>query len=166
MKFILTTCLLILFIACSSKKEQTSAASSDQRDTAEKNKALIKRAYADIVNKRNYALIDSFYAPNTIDHSAFENQKQGREGFRKAVSEFLDMFSVLEVTMQDIIAEGDLVATRETWKVTVASDKKALNGETMHIFKIQDGLITDEWSKGWEWLGPPVVLQADNVRAQ
>jgi len=71
---------------------------------------------------------------------------------------------VLDVTMQDIIAEEDLVATRETWKVTVASDKKALNGETIHFFKIKDGLITDEWSKGWEWLGAPVVLQSDTVQ--
>jgi len=46
----------------------------------------------------------------------------------------------------------------------VASDKKALNGETIHFFKIKDGLITDEWSKGWEWLGAPVVLQSDTVQ--
>ena len=164
MKFIRTTSLVLFFIACSSKKEQTNSGASDQPDAREINKTLIKRVYADLVNKRNYPLIDSFYASNIIDHNAFENQQQGREGFKKAVTEFFDMFSVLDVTMQDIIAEEDLVATRETWKVTVASDKKALNGETIHFFKIKDGLITDEWSKGWEWLGAPVVLQSDTVQ--
>ena len=52
-----------------------------------------------------------------------------------------------------MIAEGDIVATRETWKVTMASNNKTLTGETMHFFRIKDGLITDEWSKGWEFLG-------------
>jgi len=43
-----------------------------------------------------------------------------------------------------MIAEGDIVATRETWKVTMASNNKTLTGETMHFFRIKDGLITDE----------------------
>ena len=163
MKLILPACLVLIFVSCSSKTEQTDAASDHQPGSTEKNKELVKRVYSDMANKRNYALIDSFYAPGIIDHSAFENQQQGREGFKKAVKEFFDMFSALEITVHDVIAEGNLVATRETWKVTVASDKKALNGETMHIFRIKEGLITDEWSKGWEWLGTPVVLQSDSV---
>ena len=119
----------------------------------EKNKELIKRVYAELANKRNYELIDSFFAPDMIDHGAFEGQQPGRDGFKKAVVEFLGGFAALEITLQDIIAEGDMVATRETWKVTMASNNKALSGETIHIFRIKDGLITDEWSKGWEWLG-------------
>jgi hypothetical protein len=35
----------------------------------------------------------------------------------------------------------------------MTSNNKAFAGETMHFFRIKDGLITDEWSKGWEWLG-------------
>ena len=159
MKFIRTTSLVLFFIACSSKKEQTNSGASDQPDAREINKTLIKRVYADLVNKRNYPLIDSFYASNIIDHNAFENQQQGREGFKKAVTEFLGMFSTLEISTHDIIAEGDMVATRETWKVTLASNNKLLTGETMHIFRIKNGLITDEWSKGWEWLGPVTLGQ-------
>ena len=152
-------------MSCSSKTEKTDTTSADQPGSTEKNRELVKRVYSDLANKRNYALIDSFYAPGMIDHSAFENQQQGREGFKKAVKEFFDMFSALEITLHDVIAEGDLVATRESWKVTVAADKKTLNGETMHIFRIREGLITDEWSKGWEWLGPPVALQSDSIGA-
>jgi len=166
MKPILPICLALIFMACSSKNEQTSSAAADKVSPTEKNKELIKRVFSDMANKRNYALVDSFYALDITDHSAFENQQQGREGFKKSVIEFFGMFSSLEIMVQDIIAEGDLVATRETWKVTVASDKKALNGETMHIFKFQDGLITDEWSQGWSWLGEPVVLKADSVGTQ
>jgi len=166
MKHIILICLVLIFTKCSSKKEQTSLAASYELSSAEKNKELVKRVFSDMANKHNYDLVDSFYAPNIIDHSAFENQQQGREGFKKSVIEFFGMFSSLEITVHEIIAEGERVATRETWKVTLAKDKKAVNGETMHIFKIRDGLITDEWSIGWEWLGAPVVLQPDGVRVQ
>ena len=63
------------------------------------------------------------------------------------------MFSQIEIKQDEMIAEGDIVATRETWKVTMVSNNKTLTGETMHFFRIKDGLITDEWSKGWEFLG-------------
>jgi predicted ester cyclase len=150
-------------MACSSKTEKTSSANANEISSTDQNKDLIKRVFSEMANQRKYALVDSFYAPDIIDHSAFENQQQGREGFKTAVKEFFDMFSALEITLDDMIAEGDQVATRETWKVTMASDKKALNGKTLHIFKIRNGLITDEWSEGWEkWLGAAVVLQPDS----
>jgi len=91
-----------------------------------------------MANQRNYDLIDSFFAPDIFDHGAFEGQQQGREGFKKAVAEFFNLFSSLEIKPEVIIADGDMVATRETWKVTMAATNKDL---------------TDEWSKGWEWLG-------------
>jgi predicted SnoaL-like aldol condensation-catalyzing enzyme len=55
--------------------------------------------------------------------------------------------------VEDIVAEGDMVSSRETWKLTRRSDQKQLSGETMHWFRVKDGKITDEWSKGWEWVG-------------
>jgi len=106
-----------------------------------------------MASKQNYSLIDSFFAVNIFDHGALEGQEQGLAGFKKAVSEFLGMFSKVEIKQEDLIADGDLVATRETWKVIRKSDNKELTGETMHWFLIKDGKITDEWSKGWEWIG-------------
>jgi predicted SnoaL-like aldol condensation-catalyzing enzyme len=153
MKLVLAAFLFLILSACTPKQEQTNTAAAATTNTIEKNKELVKLVYTEMVNKRNYALIDSFFAPNIFDHGALEGQQQGRTGFKKAVTEFLGMFSQLEVKPEEIIAEGDMVATRETWKVTMASTNKTLTGETMHFFRIKDGLITDEWSKGWEWLG-------------
>ena len=154
MKPILASVVFFIFSTCTPKQEQTNTATAAVTiSTTEKNKELIKFLYAELVNKRNYNLIDSFFAPNIFDHGALEGQQQGREGFKKAVAEFLGMFSQLEIKQEEIIAEGDIVATRDTWKVTMASNNKVLTGETMHFFRIKDGLITDEWSKGWEFLG-------------
>ena len=62
------------------------------------------------------------------------------------------MFSDLKVTVDNMIAAGDLVATKDSWKGIHAATKKVVTGETMHVFRIADGKITDEWSNGWEWL--------------
>jgi predicted SnoaL-like aldol condensation-catalyzing enzyme len=154
MKQVITIALLFIFSACNDHQKQTNSDPAIPSTSAtEKNKELIKRVYADMANKQNYALIDSFFAPNIFDHGALEGQQQGREGFKKAVIEFLGMFSQVEITVKEIIAEGDMVATSETWKVTMKSTNKVLTGETLHMFRIKDSLITDEWSKGWEWLG-------------
>jgi len=153
MKLLFAVFLFILFNGCTPKQEQTNTTIVAATNITEKNKELVKTVYTQMVNKKNFTLIDSFFAPNIFDHGASEGQQQGREGFKKAVIEFLGMFSKLEVKQEEIIAEGDIVATRDTWKVTMATNNKTLTGETMHFFRIKDGLITDEWSKGWEFLG-------------
>jgi len=153
MKLLFAVFLFILFNGCTPKQEQTNTTIVAATNITEKNKELVKTVYTQMVNKKNFTLIDSFFAPNIFDHGATEGQQQGREGFKKAVIEFLGMFSKLEVKQEEIIAEGDIVATRDTWKVTMATNNKTLTGETMHFFRIKDGLITDEWSKGWEFLG-------------
>ncbi len=153
MKLILVAFLFLIFSACSTNQEQAKGETNVATGTIEKNKELIKRVFADVANKRNYALIDSIFAPNIFDHNAFPGQEQGRVGFKNAVTEFFDTFSSMEIKLEQIIAEGDMVATRESWKVTIASTKKELTGETMHNFRIKDGMITDDWSKGWGFLG-------------
>ena len=153
MKFLFAAMLFILFNACTPKKENTSTLVPMDNTTQEKNKDLIRFGFAEVVGKQQYDLIDSLFAPNIFDHGAFEGQEQGLAGFKKAVSEFLGTFSKIDIKIGDIIAEGDLVATRETWKVIRKSDNKELSGETMHWFKFKDGKVTDEWSKGWEWIG-------------
>ena len=153
MKLLFAVFLFILFNGCTPKQEQTNTTIVAATNITEKNKELVKTVYTQMVNKKNFTLIDSFFAPNIFDHGASEGQQQGREGFKKAVIEFLGMFSKLEVKQEVMVAEGDNVATRETWKVTMATNNKTLTGETMHFFRIKDGLITDEWSKGWEFLG-------------
>jgi predicted SnoaL-like aldol condensation-catalyzing enzyme len=153
MKLVHAVFLLILFSACTPKQEQTNTTTAAATGTTEKNKELVKTVFTEMASKQNYALIDTFFAPDVFDHGALEGQQQGREGFKKTVTEFLGMFSQVEIKVEEMLAEGDIVASRETWKVTMASNKKTLSGETMHFFRIKDGLITEEWSKGWEWLG-------------
>ena len=152
MKVLFIATLVIIFCSCKSNLDQASGIAE-----TEKNKELVKRVYSEMVSKQNMSLIDSFYADNIFDHAAFEGQQQGLAGFKKAVTELSAIFSHIEIKIEDIVAERDVVSTRESWKVIRASDKKEITGETMHWFRFKDGKITEEWSKGWEWLGPVTI---------
>ena len=118
----------------------------------EQNKALVQRFFTEVLNGQNTAIIDQLYIPDMIDHTAFPDQPDGVEGIKTAISYFFETFDQLKVEVEELIAENDKVATFEKWTAIDKSSGRKVEGEIMHIFKISNGKITDEWSKGWEWL--------------
>jgi ketosteroid isomerase-like protein len=120
--------------------------------TIDLNKRLILRLFREVFNQRAASVIDELYAPNVVDHSAFPDQAPGSEGIKFAINGFFEAFDDLAVTVEDIIAENDKVVTRETWSVTHRPSGKTSIGTVIHVFRIREGKITDEWSRGWDWL--------------
>lgn len=148
------------FAMCKSKSQQAAPATtattptvvSDDKAAQEKNKNIIRTVFNEVVNKRNMAAFDEYFDSKVIDHNAWEGQAPGIEGLKKAVGDFLVTFSDLQITPDFMIAAGDIIATKDSWKGTHAATKKVVTGETMHVFLIKNGKITEEWSNGWEWL--------------
>ncbi len=64
-----------------------------------------------------------------VDHSLFEGDSPGIEGFRKSVKDFIGVFPDLRENVEDMIASGVKVATRESLKGTHAATKKVVTGE-------------------------------------
>jgi ketosteroid isomerase-like protein len=118
----------------------------------EQNKAIVRRVFAEIANRGDMSVVDELYANDFVDHSAFPGQAPGPAGIKEAVGDFRSLFPDLEVTIEDLVAEGDKVVSRETWRGTHASSGRAARGEVIHIFHLKDGRIVEEWSKGWDWL--------------
>ncbi len=144
---------IILIISSSTAQAQTTNAkkSANQNSTVTKNKEIILKLFQEVINQRNVSYFDQVYVPNAIDHNAWAGQAPGIAGIKEAVKGFLETFSDLNVTVEDVIAEGDKVTTRETWQGTQKSTEKKDSGTVIHIFWIKDGKVTEEWSKGWEW---------------
>lgn len=118
----------------------------------EKNKQLILGLFNEVFNQQTTSVIDKFYAPNVVDHSAFPGQATGTKGIKNTVQDFLETFADLEVAVEDVIAENDKVVTRETWKGIHNPSGKSVEGSVIHIFRIRGDKITEEWSRGWSWL--------------
>ena len=84
--------------------------------STETNKALVRRYYEEILNKRDPSLVEELFAQNYVFHIPDTPPKlpPGLEGFKQFVTEFLSSYTNLHFTIEDQIAEGDKVVTRVT----------------------------------------------------
>ncbi len=84
--------------------------------STEDNKALVRRFYKEVLEKRNPALVDGLFATDYVYHypDMPPDLPSGLEGFKKFVTMFLSGFSNLTFTIEDQTVEGDKVVTRVT----------------------------------------------------
>lgn len=122
----------------------------DQVADLAENKEVIRRFYAEVINGRDLDAIDRLL---TEDFS-HDGELRGREGQRAAVAVFLDGFSDLEHRIDQILAEGDLVAARQTWTgthdgefaATAATGRRVEFGSTA-VLEVRDGMIAAAWDQ-------------------
>jgi len=85
--------------------------------STEDNKALARRAFEEGFNQRNLAVFDELNVPDFVSHSASLTM-QGLEAFKQFVWMYLTAFPDLTATIEDMIAEGDKVVSRVTYRGT------------------------------------------------
>ena len=120
--------------------------------STEDTKALIRRFYEEVLNKRNLAALDDFYAPNHVDHTLPPGLPIGPEGTKQAIAMTLSGFPDLHLTVEDMIAEGDKVVTWFTTHVTqqgalgdIPPTGKHVSVSTIEITRIAGGKIVEDW---------------------
>jgi len=85
--------------------------------STEENKALIRRAYEEAFNQRKLAVLDELDTPDFVVHNA-STTMQGLEAFKQFLSLYLTAFADALFTVEDLIAEGDKVVARHTFRGT------------------------------------------------
>ena len=119
--------------------------------TLEANKALVRRLFAEAVNGGNIAVIGELYAPAVLKRRP-AGQLPGPGGMPLPIDQFHALFPDVSVTVESTIAEDDFVATRAIWRGTHPPADAHVVGRTMHMFRIANEQIIEQWSTGWEWL--------------
>ena len=91
--------------------------------SAEENKKVVQRFWG-VWEEENFVdLIDELLAPDYVNHSpGMPDQLAGPEGVKAVVSMFRSGMPDLRVTIDEMIAEGDKVATRYTIEGTHEGD--------------------------------------------
>ena len=141
-KLLLLLITLSLFNACSSPNNSRQV----------ENKKIVERVFEQLINQKNAEDMDLYYTPDVVDHSAWPGQAPGREGLKQAVNDFHKSYRDLHVQIDEVITSGNKVVTRETWTGVNSTTSKPVTGTVMHIFELENGKVTNEWSEGWEWL--------------
>jgi steroid delta-isomerase-like uncharacterized protein len=122
--------------------------------STEDNKAVMRRVYEEVYNQRNLAAIDELGVPNFVFHNASLTM-QGLEAYRQFVSQFLSAFPDSHFTIEDLLAEGDSVVVRHTFRGTHQGDfmgipptGKSVIATGISLSGIQNGKGVEAWVNG------------------
>lgn len=117
---------------------------------AEKLDLLFARA----LSQGQLTLIDQLFAPDFIDHST-PDQEPGYAGVKAYFSALRAGFPDIQVSVDDLIIQGEKVVLRTTWRGThlgiyegVPPTGQPAARTLIQIFRIVDDLITEEWNEG------------------
>ena len=126
---------------------------------SEANKALVRRYVEEVGTQFKLDVIDEIFAPNFVNHLPTRNgDLVGTEKVRQFVIDRFEDVPDRQVTIEDMIAEGDRVVVRVTirgtrkgdWNGIPADGKSTEMGEIM-IFRIADGLLAERWNIADSW---------------
>jgi predicted ester cyclase len=98
------------------------------------------------------SVFDETLSPTFLDHNGFADQQPGLAEVQREYRLFRAAFPDLQVTIEDIIAEGDRVVIRTRLCATHsgvfqgrASTRKRIAVEAISIFRLEAGKIAERW---------------------
>jgi steroid delta-isomerase-like uncharacterized protein len=121
--------------------------------SAEENKVIVYRFYDEFFNKGNHRIVNELHTSDYQHHDPdAPDPGGGAEGYIRRNAVFLKAFPDRQLTIEDQVAEGDMVATRITMRATHTGDLPGVHATgrpvtvtSMHICRISDGRIAEEW---------------------
>ena len=110
----------------------------------EQNKAAIRRLIDEIYHKENMAVFDEIVADNAVLHDNEKTITQ-LEMAKRQIRMVLNRYRDIQITIEDMIAEGDKVVTRATFRGIFRQNGKNLVSASITISKFKDGKIIEVW---------------------
>jgi steroid delta-isomerase-like uncharacterized protein len=119
--------------------------------STEENKALVRRFGTDVWNGRNPSLVDEFFAASHVFRGA-GSPPLDREGHRQMIAHFQSAFPDGRDTTDDLIADGDKVAQRWTYRGThqgafqgIPPTGRRVTLTGISIWRFEEGKIVESW---------------------
>ncbi len=122
------------------------------RSETERNKAVVRRFIEEVQNKKNMDLFDELNASDFVNLSAPPGMPTDREGGKMFLGGFLNAFPDSQITIDDMIAEGDRVVTKKTFTGThtgefggIPTSGNSVTIQYVDILRLRDGKIIEHW---------------------
>lgn len=118
------------------------------------NKAIMQRVFEEGLNRGRLEVVDELFSTQFVDHSTPE-QVAGTVGVKEYFVAVRGGFPDMRVSIEDIVAEGEKVVVRTTWRGThlstydgVPASGRRVARTLIQIFRIVHGQIEEEWNEG------------------
>ena len=123
--------------------------------SAEDNKALVRRFVDEVQSGGNIDLIDEICSPEFVNHSPPPGIPADCEGIKILTAMFRGAFTDSHFTIENMVAEGDKVATRKTFHGTHGGDfmgmpptGRVVSMGLIDIVRVSDGRVVEHWAMG------------------
>ena len=118
---------------------------------SEENKALFQQIM-DGMNAKDLSVIDWLVDQNVVDHDPAPGQAPGPEGVKAMMQMFISGFPDLKVTVNQLIAERDVVVGAITTEGTqtgefmgIPATGKKISITEMHMVRFANGKAVEHW---------------------
>jgi steroid delta-isomerase-like uncharacterized protein len=121
--------------------------------STDENKAIIRRMTEEFYNQGHIERADDFFADTYVHHDPASPQVRDRDGLKETVRAFRAGCPDLQITTDDLVAEGDQVTKRWTIHATHTRDLsglpptgKRIELSGLELFRLVDGKIVECWT--------------------
>jgi predicted ester cyclase len=118
--------------------------------STEENKALIRSGF-EAMSSKDTSVFERIIAPSYINHD-MPAPAPGPEGFKQVVGAFFTAFPDMRVTIDDQLAERNLVANRGTFTGTheaefmgIPATGKQVMVKFIDIWRVENGQAVENW---------------------
>lgn len=120
--------------------------------SSERNKALIRRLFDEVLNAGNFGLLDQLIGASYVEHNPVAKQAAGAAGIRERIQTMRTAFPDLRFVVDELIAEDAIVAARYHWQGThkgpflgIAPTGRRLSVRGMDFYRLDDGRVIEHW---------------------
>jgi predicted ester cyclase len=143
--------------AASQASPAASPAAACPTTTLEENKALVRRYFEEAHNEPNPAVVADLLSDDFVRHNAAfpqQDQPPGTADDVDRVESWLAMFPDLQISIEALIAEGDLVTAFLVWHGTQdgpipqwdsPATGRSMEREAINIWRVACGRLTEAW---------------------
>jgi predicted SnoaL-like aldol condensation-catalyzing enzyme len=110
-------------------------------------KAIVREYFHRLLNQKDLSVCDELLAQDYIDHDAPADVPPGPGEAKRFVTQMLKDRPDIQITVEDVLAEGDRVALRNIWHWTDDESGEKRRQMGILILRLNDaGQIAERWS--------------------
>ena len=121
--------------------------------SAQENKDLIRRVIEEALNKGNLSVADSAFTADYVAHvPGAPALPSGADAFKRVIQMWRAAFPDWHMTIEELVAEGDIVANRFTTRGThqgvlmgIPPTGRPITVRGMEFHRLRDGKVAESW---------------------
>jgi steroid delta-isomerase-like uncharacterized protein len=121
--------------------------------STEQNKALVRQLIEEVFNRGDLSRADDLLAPDFVEREELPpGIPRGREGVKQMTAMLHSAFPDFKATIDDLVAEGDKVVIRQTWRGThkgefmgIPPTGRSVSFGVFDIIRIAGGKFVEHW---------------------